>query len=54
MKELKPLAGPDIGIVLLPTTCRSIACNLAEWGLQHEAEQIMAAADQGDLAAMGH
>jgi len=53
-KELMPLAGPDIGVVLLPTTSRSIAHNLAEWGFQHEAEQIMATLDQSDLAAMGH
>ena len=53
-KVLMPLAGPDIGVVLLPTTGRSIAYNLAEWGFQHEAEQIVATLDQSDLAAMGH
>jgi hypothetical protein len=54
MKELMPLAGPATGVVLLPSVCRSIARNLAEWGFQHEAEQIMATLDQNDLAAMGH
>jgi hypothetical protein len=54
MKELMPLAGPDIDVVLLPSVCRSIVRNLAEWGFRHEAQQIMAALDQSDLAAMGH
>ena len=53
-KEFMPSAGPDIGVVLVPTTGRSIAHNLAEWGFQHEAEQIVATVDQSDLAAMGH
>jgi hypothetical protein len=49
MKEFLPPGAPKFGIVLLPTTCRSIAGNLAEWGFRHEAEQIMATLDQSDL-----
>jgi hypothetical protein len=53
MKELLPAETPP-RIVLLPTTCKSIALNLAEWGFRHQAEQIMATLDQGNLAAQGH
>ena len=54
MKDLMPLAGPVTGVVLLPSVCGSIARSLAEWGFRHDAEQIMAALDQNDLAATGH
>jgi hypothetical protein len=54
MKGLAPHVGGEFTIALMPTACRSIAANLKEQGFDHEARQIMAALDRGDLAAIGH
>ena len=55
MKELLPPGtASSFGVVLLSTTCQSIARNLARWGFQHHADQIMAALNRSDLAATGH
>jgi hypothetical protein len=54
MKELRPPGAADFRIVLFPTTCRSIAGNLADWGFRHEAQQITDALDRGNRALTGH
>jgi len=41
-------------IVLMPTTCRSIALNLREWGFASDANSIWEALDRSDRAATAH
>ena len=55
-QAMKAVAPPDAAIrmTLMPTTCRAIALNLADWGFHHEAKQILAALNRSDLGATGH
>jgi hypothetical protein len=53
MKGIVP-AGESPRIVLMPTACKSIAANLASWGFQNEADQIISALERSDRAAIKH
>ena len=54
MKELLTPKGERWGIVLMPSTCISIAQNLEECGFREQAEQIGVAIDRANVAAKGH